>query len=207
MLSSPAALWIPNAWFLRGWQGCLLLLPLPHSQSLCSSIIYGAHARIGPEIHTRHTSTVFFWFFFFHGTQYIPELLTSWLLSVHMTSVTALLLTSDLARSNATALTPSLSRLQVCRGHEGVRGPAHCSEQLKQTWAKKSRMASVGSASSTSPATSSFATTTTGYARSTFLFFVFYYATWIVSKFSIQCFHAFAVTWHYCPIRKHNKMS
>ncbi|KAL3999338.1 histone acetyltransferase MYST2 [Sarotherodon galilaeus] len=85
---------------------------------------------------------------------------------VHVTSVTALRLTSDLARSNAAALTPSLSRLQVCRGHEGVGGPAHCSEQLKQTWAKKSRMASVGSASSTSPATSSFATTTTGYTRS-----------------------------------------
>ncbi|KAF1371701.1 hypothetical protein PFLUV_G00271180 [Perca fluviatilis] len=55
---------------------------------------------------------------------------------------------------------------QVSRGHEGVGGPGCCSEQLKQTWAKKSQMASVGSASSTSPATSSFATTTTGYATS-----------------------------------------
>ncbi|TMS11625.1 hypothetical protein E3U43_019016 [Larimichthys crocea] len=53
---------------------------------------------------------------------------------------------------------------EVSRGHDGVGGPGCCSEQLKQTWAKKSRMASVGSASSTSPATSSFATTTTGYA-------------------------------------------
>lgn len=169
--------------------------------------LWGTRTHRPRNTHSPHFYCFFLFFFFFHGTQYIPELLTSWLLSVHVTSVTALLLTSDLARSNATALTPSLSRLQVCRGHEGVRGPAHCSEQLKQTWAKKSRMASVGSASSTSPATSSFATTTTGYARSTFLFFVFYYATWIVSKFSIQCFHAFAVTWHYCPIRKHNKMS
>ncbi|KAI3365771.1 hypothetical protein L3Q82_000770 [Scortum barcoo] len=55
-------------------------------------------------------------------------------------------------------------QLQVSRGHEGVGGPGCCSEQLKQTWAKKSRMASVGSASSTSPAASSFTTTITGYA-------------------------------------------
>ncbi|CAJ1087043.1 hypothetical protein PFLUV_G00271180 [Xyrichtys novacula] len=55
---------------------------------------------------------------------------------------------------------------QVNRGHEGVGGPGCRSEQLKQTWPKKFRMAAVGSASSTSPATSSFATTTTGYATS-----------------------------------------
>ena len=59
------------------------------------------------------------------------------------------------------ALTPPLSRLQVARGHDGVGGPARCAEQLKQTWAKKYWMASVGSASLTSPAT-----TTTGYATS-----------------------------------------
>ncbi|KAM7365396.1 hypothetical protein PAMP_016328 [Pampus punctatissimus] len=66
--------------------------------------------------------------------------------------------------SNTIALTLCLSRRQVSRGHEGVGGPGCCSEQLKQTWAKKSWMASVGSASSTSLAASSFATTTTGYA-------------------------------------------
>lgn len=64
----------------------------------------------------------------------------------------------------AAALTPGLSRLQVSRGHEGA---GCCTEQLKQIWAKKSRMAPAGSASSTSPATSSFATTSAGYATST----------------------------------------
>lgn len=42
MLSSPAALWIPNAWFLQGWQGCLLLLPPPHSH-LCAHPLFIVH--------------------------------------------------------------------------------------------------------------------------------------------------------------------
>lgn len=56
-----------------------------------------------------------------------------------------------------------LSRPQVSRGHEGTGGPGCRSEQLKPTWAEKSRMAPAGSASSTSPA----APSTTGYAPST----------------------------------------
>lgn len=68
---------------------------------------------------------------------------------------------------NATVLTLCLFGWQVTRGHEGVGGPGCCSEQLKQTWAKTPQMASVGSASSTSP--SSYTATTTGYLKSTSL--------------------------------------
>ncbi|CAG5932377.1 unnamed protein product [Menidia menidia] len=53
----------------------------------------------------------------------------------------------------------SFQMLRVGRGHHGVGGPARCAEQLKPTWAQKSRRSSAGSASLTSPAT-----TTSGYA-------------------------------------------
>lgn len=168
MLSSPTALWIPNARFLRGWQGCLLLLPPPHSH-LRAHPLFMAHRHAQAQKYTLHHT---FYFLLLTRTN-ISELLTAWLLSVHATSVSGRLWTSDLPHPhNTTALTLCFFHRQVSRGHEGDGGPGCCSEQLKQTWAKKSRMASVGSASSTSPATSSFATTTTGYVSSTLTVYV-----------------------------------
>lgn len=97
----------------------------------------------------------------------IEELLTSRLLSV-----CDLKLLTPLT-PYSTVLTLCVFAWQVSRGHEGVGGPGCCSEQLKQRWAKTSWMASVGSASSTSLATSSYATTTTGSLKSmSYLFLI-----------------------------------
>lgn len=135
-----------------------------------SSLIYYLW-RAGTQMPTNTHSTIFYFFFFF--TPPIPnhadlrELLTG-----SSAATPSVLGVSAAPQPPLTSLTPpptaaltlGLSRLQVSRGHEGA---GCCTEQLKQIWAKKSRMAPAGSASSTSPATSSFATTSAGYAAST----------------------------------------
>lgn len=125
--------------------------------SLCSSIIYGSLARIWPEIHSPQSLT-------FRSHTDLSELLTSpGTVSPRLLSVSVCSSPPDPSR-RSTNPHPALSWLQVSRGHEGAGG---CSEQLKQIWVKKSRPAPAGSASLTSPATSSFATSITGYAAST----------------------------------------
>lgn len=170
MLSSPAALWIPNAWFYEVGRGalscCLSRTPI--------SVLIHYLWRIGTH-RPRNTHSPLFYCFFAPAYKYFrvadgPDCCQS-----SATSVTVRLLTPGLSHPpHAMALTPCLSPLQVSRGHEAVGGPGCRSEQLKQTWAEKSRMASAGSASSTSPVISSFATTTTGNATSTSRLFVFW---------------------------------
>lgn len=163
MLSSPAALWIPNAWCLRGWQGRLLLLPAPHSISVLIHYLW----RIGTHM-PRNTHSPIFNFLLPHRSFRVadkPECCQS---TRPLCQCCSWPLTS--LNPHTAVLTPGLFWLQVSRGHEGA---GCCSEQLKQIWAKKSRMAPAGSASLTSPATSSFATTTTGYATSTSVYFYF----------------------------------
>lgn len=139
-----------------------------------SSLIYYLW-RAGTQMPTNTHSPIFdFLFFQPHIPNHVDlkELLTG--LSAVTPSVLGVSATTQLPLTSLTplppppppstaALTPGLSRLQVSRGHEGA---SCCTEQLKQIWPKKSRMAPAGSASSTSPATSSFATTSAGYATS-----------------------------------------
>ena len=170
MLSSPAALWIPNAWFYevgRGALSCCL------SRTPISALIHYLW-RIGTH-RPRNTHSPPFYFFLLRHTN-ISELLTV------LAAVSPARPQCQCGSWPPTSLSPPpchganpcLSPLQVSRGHEAVGGPGCRSEQLKQTWAEKSRMASAGSASSTSPAISSFATTTTGSATSTSCLFVFW---------------------------------
>lgn len=126
-------------------------MPHSHSHLLRLLIIHGAQARTVPEIHT--LTHEFFLFFYLKISQ--EKLTFGSLLSVQSPAFPR---TSDPANPPA-----RLSRPQVSRGHEGTGGPGCRSEQLKPTWAEKSRMAPAGSASSTSPA----APSTTGYAPST----------------------------------------
>lgn len=69
MLCSPAALCIPNAWFLRGWQGCLLLLPPPHSHLCLIHYLWRIGTRRPRNTHSPH-------FYFLLGHTNISELLT-----------------------------------------------------------------------------------------------------------------------------------
>lgn len=164
--------------FLMLWRfGFFARLAGVHSPVACtalpsprSSIIYGAQARKCPQILTH--------FDFLSAPSPPPnpnhtdlkELLTGSsavtpsVLGVSASPQPPLTSLTPPPPPPTAALTPGLSRLQVSRGHEGA---GCCTEQLKQIWAKKSRMAPAGSASSTSPATSSFATTSAGYATST----------------------------------------
>lgn len=82
MLSSPAALWIPNAWFLRGWQGCLLPLP---------ALIHYLYRR-GTHMPGNTHSPVFNFLLPHRSFQSCWQ---AWVLSVHATSVSVLLLTPD----------------------------------------------------------------------------------------------------------------
>lgn len=159
MLSSPAALWIPNAWFLRG----LLLLPAPHSISVLIHYLW----RIGTHM-PRNTHSPIFNFLLPHRSFRVADKPESCQSTRPLCQCCSWSLTS--LNPHTATLTPGLFWLQVSRGHEGA---GCCSEQLKQIWAKKSRMAPAGSASLTSPATSSFATTTTGYATSTSVYSYF----------------------------------
>ena len=72
MLSSPAALWIPNGWFLWGWQGCFLLLPSLHSH-LCAHQLFIACRHAWAQKYTLAT----FFFVPIHKYFRVADILTA----------------------------------------------------------------------------------------------------------------------------------